>query len=244
MLPRKLESIAQELRRKGNTPSDKVLRIAQRGIWSLNLSPHVNLGKRVIVDLDAPPEPPKGMLDLAVRRAELRDVPALTAVVGSDAGLFRERLERGDYGYVAELDGGPSGQPELVCYTWFHRGPTPFEEERTLFAPWRLDASTFWSYDAMTREDVRSSGTFAKVFRIALRELFERHGAKRIRGNIDHVNDASLQVHRRLGFRTIGTVTSVVVPGLKWLLWEGDGVKPTQRVLPRGSDFALAFPLS
>jgi hypothetical protein len=132
---------------------------------------------------------------------------------------------------------------EIVCYTWFHRGPAPFDEEQTLFANWGLDASSFWSYDAMTREDVRSSGTFAKVFAIGLRELFEVHGAKRVVGYIDHINDASLQVHRRFGFKPIGKVISLAVPGFKWLLWEGNGVR-RHRLLRRESDFALHFPLA
>jgi hypothetical protein len=252
-LAEKVGHVAEELRRKGNPPSDKLLRIVQRGIWSLKLPPHVNLGQRVVVELDVPPRPPKGMRDLLVRPAEPRDVPGLSAVVGADPALFRERLERGDLGYVGELVAptGPGASRagaaptthEIVCYTWFHRGPTPFDEERTLFASLGLDAWTFWSYDAMTREDVRSSGTFAKVFAVGLRELFGVHGARRVLGYIDHINDASLQVHWRFGFKPIGRVTSVAVPGFKWLLWEGNGMK-RHRLLLRDSDFALHFPLA
>jgi hypothetical protein len=227
--------IVEELRRKGNTPADKVLRVAQRGIWSIK-SPNVNLGKVIVVDLRSPPEASHGMADLLVRRAELADVPALSAVDGSDPAIFQRRLADEDLGYVGQLD------DEILCYTWFHRGPRPFEEDRGKFAPLDLEESTFWSYDAMTRPDVRSSGIFPKVFRHALRDIFHVHGAKRILGSIDHINDASLGVHKRLGFRTIGSVTSLVVPGFKWLRWEAGGAPLRQRVLRRQSDFVLYFP--
>ena len=59
--------IVEELRRKGNTPADKVLRVAQRGIWSIK-SPNVNLGKVIVVDLRSPPEASHGMADWLVRR--------------------------------------------------------------------------------------------------------------------------------------------------------------------------------
>ena len=233
-LAKKLSVVTEELKRKGNSPSDKVLRIAQRGMLSVGLSPRVNLARCVIVELVKAPEIGRGLSDLDVRRAGPDDIPGLCAVVGAEDSLFRARLGRGDLGFVGAIDG------EILCYTWFHPGPTSFEEDSTIFAPWAVEESAFWSYDAMTRPDARTSGVFVKVFKTALRDLFAVHGARRVQGFIHHTNEMSLTVHQRLGFATVGSVTALALPGVKWLHWENRG-KSHQRLLSRDSDFALRF---
>jgi hypothetical protein len=51
-------------------------------------------------------------------------------------------------------------------------------------------------------------------------------------------NRLSRTLHQRLGFTTIGRVTALGVPGLKWLRWEGRG-RTCRWLLPRNSDLAL-----
>jgi hypothetical protein len=161
------------------------------------------------------------------------DVPAVAVLDDRRQGLFQERLRRGDLVYVGELEG------EIVCATCFHPGPSPFDEEKTTFARWRLDEpSTFWSYDAMARPAVRSLGVVAKLFSVALAEVFGPRGGRRVRGFIHHWNQPSILLHLRMGFRVLGTLTAVGIPGLKWLRWECGGTT-RQWVLPRRSDLAL-----
>jgi hypothetical protein len=135
--------------------------------------------------------------------------------------------------YLGQLDN------DVICHTCFHRGPTPFEEERAILAPWALeDASTFWSYDASARLEIRSTGVVAKLLQLALREIFDVHGGRRVRGFIHDRNHPSLILHERMGFTTIGVVTAVGLSRLKWVRWESGG-RIRRWLLPRNSDFAL-----
>lgn len=240
---RRFAGVVEELRRPGVTTGDRLFRLTQRTLRSTGLAPHVDVNRCVIVDLTAPPKVARGLSDLVVRRGEERDVPAFCAIDATPHELARARLARGDIVYVGQLDG------ELVAHTWFHHGPTPFEEERRLFAVWQLDASTFWSYHGVALPEYRTSGVFAKLFQIGLRELFEKEGAKHVQGFIHHWNEPSIAMHLRLGFVVIGTVTAVVLPTHKWVRWESaDGARDRapravrQWLLRRGSDFALSFP--
>jgi hypothetical protein len=231
-LGRKLAGLAQELR--DDVPvAEKLFRLARRSTHSLRLSPALSVERGVLVELEQPPPRTRGLADLLVRRAQEGDIVGIAAIDNRDTALFRARLANGDLVYLGQLDS------DIVCATCFHRGPTPFDEERAMYAPWALeDASTFWSYDAMARVEIRALGVVAKLFEIALREVFEVHGARRIRGCIHDSNRLSLLLHERLGFTVIGKVTTVGVPGVKWLRWRGSG-GTRQWLLPRKSDFAL-----
>ncbi len=234
-LRRKLASFTAEMRRPGTSHGDRLVHAAGRSLHLLGLAPRVDVTRRIIVEISTPPPPPRGFADLVVRRGNEGDIDGLCSIVGEDPAVLRRRFAYGDLVYVGQLG------DQLICHTWFHPGPTPFEEERLACASWALDATTFWSFDAMTRPDFRSMGVFVKLFQLALREVFELHGAHRVQGFIYQANSASLAVHARLGFKAIGTVTTVVLPGLKWLQWKGSG-RSRQWVLPRGSDFALQLP--
>jgi hypothetical protein len=230
-----LAGVVEELRREGVSPGDRLLRLAQRTLRSTGLAPHVDVNRCVIIDLTAPPKVASGFSDLVVRRGEERDVPAVCAIDATPQALARARLARGDVVYVGEIDGA------LVCHTWFHRGPAPFDEERRLFAVWRLDASTFWSYHGVALPEYRTSGVYAKLLQVALRELFDNERASHVQGFIHHWNEPSIAMHARLGFSILGTVTAVALPTHKWLRWEGPGIS-RRWLLRRGSDFALSFP--
>jgi GNAT superfamily N-acetyltransferase len=232
----KLDGLSEEWRRRGNSRRDKLLRVTQRSVRALGLEPAFEIGRCRIVELTKTPKLMRGFSDLTARLATHRDIPGLSSVVGADPVLLRARFDRGDLCHVGEVEG------QILCHTWFHPGPKPFEEERAMFARWAVDATTFWSYDAMTRPEARSAGIFVKVFSVALRAAFEVHGARRIQGFIHHTNEASLMMHERLGFAVLGTVTSVALPGVKWVEWHGGGVAK-RWVLRRNGDFAMSFPL-
>jgi hypothetical protein len=232
MLPRKLEGLARELR-EDSPASEKLFRVAQKGLRSLGLHPAFSIERCVIVELRQPPKATRGLSDLLIRRATERDIPALVKLDNRDAGLLKTRLDRGDLLYLGQLG------EDVVCCTCFYRGPAPFDDERSSIARWALGAaSTFWSYDAMAPLEMRSAGVVAKLFQVALRELFEAHGCRLVRGFIHDWNQPSLMLHQRLGFTTTGRATAVAVPGLKWLRWETSG-RGRQWLLPRNSDFAL-----
>ncbi|HLK90107.1 MAG TPA: hypothetical protein VKZ18_09435 [Polyangia bacterium] len=234
-LRRRFEHLTEELSRDDNSLGDKVLRIAQRGTVALGLSPRVSINRLMIVETSSPPKPFRGMRDVIVRRATERDVGVLCTIDDGDPARIRGWLARGDLAYVAELDG------EVVCHTWFHPGPTPFEGDRAVCADWALDAGTFWSFKGASRADVRESGLFVKLFQEALREVFEVHGARRVQGFIAHTNHPSLIMHERLGFTIPGSFLAIGVGGLKWIRWDGGG-RTRQWLLPRASSTAIPLP--
>ena len=231
-LARKIAGLTEELRRRDNTPVDKLFRVAQKTARALHLTPGLNIARCVIVECTQPPKATRGLSDLRVRRGEERDVAALADVDKRDPDFFRARLAKGDFVYLGQLGG------QVLCHTWFHRGPSSFEEERAVFAPWALDASSFWSYDAMTRLEARRFGVAAKLLQVALGDIFALHGAQRVRGFIYDDNHPSLILHQRMGFTTLGTVTALALPGVKWVRWESGGAR-RQWLLRRNSEFAL-----
>jgi RimJ/RimL family protein N-acetyltransferase len=234
-LRKKIASLTAELRRPGSSRGDRLIHIAGRSLHALGIAPRVDVDRRLIVELSAPPKPPRGFADLIVRRGVEGDIAGLCSIAGDDPAKLARRFARGDLVYVGQLG------EQLICHTWFHSGPTPFDEERLGCADWALDATTFWSFDAMTRPEFRATGVFVKMFQLALREVFEVHGAHRVQGFIFQTNHASLAMHARLGFAVIGTVTTVALPGVKWLRWKGSG-RTRQWLLRRGGDFALQLP--
>lgn len=231
-LSSKLAGLGAELRRPGATAAGKLFRITQRAARALHLAPAFNLARCVIVETDRAPRPTRGLADLIVRRGEERDVPALASVDGRDPAHFRARLARGDLVYLAQLD------DEILCHSWLHRGPSSFDEERSIFARWALDDATFWSYDAMTRPEARLSGVAARLFEVMLRDVFAVHGARRVRGFIYDDNRPSLLLHERMGFTAVATVTALALPLVKWVRWES-GATRRQWLLRRDSDLAL-----
>jgi hypothetical protein len=235
-LERTLAGLAEEWARPETSIPDKLLRIAQRGAQTAGLAPTIGIGRCVIVELTEAPRPMRGFSDLEVRRAAAADVPQMCRLDNADPALYRARLDRGDMAYVGLVDG------EVLCQTWFHRGPTSFDEERSSFVRWALDPASCWSYDAMTRADARASGVFVKLFQHALREVLALPGVRRIQGFIHHANEPSLKMHQRLRFSVLGTLTTLAIPGLKWVHWSGGGVT-RQWLVRREGDLSLRFPV-
>jgi hypothetical protein len=231
-LAHKLSGLVDVL--KGDAPAkEKLFLLARSGSKSLHLAPALSVERCVVVEAQQPPKMTRGLSDLVIRRAEEADIPAVAALDSRPPALFRKRLARGDFVYLGQLDG------KTVCHTCYHQGPTPFEEERRTLALWALeDASTFWSYDAWAPVELRTAGVVAKLFVKSLNELFNAHGARRVRGFIHDWNKPSRILHERMGFTTLGTVTAVGLAGMKWVRWESGG-HARRWVVPRNSDFAL-----
>lgn len=228
----KLSAVARKLREPGPAGA-KLFRAMRKSTHSLGLAPTITVERAVMVEARQPPKPTRALSDLAIRRAGPADVPALAALDDRAASLLEARLASGDLIYLGQLD------EEVVCATCFHRGPAPFDEERAIFARWALeDDTTFWSYDAMAPAPMRALGVVAKLFEVALEEVFDLHRARQVRGFIYDWNRLSLLLHERMGFSVIATVTAVGLPGVKWLRWESDG-RSRQWVLRRNSEFAL-----
>jgi hypothetical protein len=224
-----------ELARTDRSVADKALLVTQRILDRTGLEPRVTVSRRVIVETRSPPNPFRGMRDLLVRRGSARDVDALSTIDDTDPQLVRDRLARGELAYVGEVDG------EVLCHTWFHAGPAPFDEDRASCTGWALDDATYWSFNGASRADARTSGVFVKLFQEALRDVFEGHGAKRVQGFILDRNRQSIVMHERMGFTILGTLFTAAVGPLKWLRWTSGG-KSRQWVLARNDQQPLAFP--
>jgi hypothetical protein len=227
--------IRAELARPDRSVADKALLVTQRILDRTGLEPRVTVSRRVIVEIRSPPKPFRGMRDLVVRRGAEGDVDALSTIDDTEPQLVRDRLARGELAYVGAVDG------EILCHTWFHAGPAPFEEDRSSCTGWALDDVTYWSFNGASRADARSSGVFVKLFQEALRDVFEGHGAKRVQGFILDRNQQSITMHERMGFTILGTLFTAAVGPMKWLRWTS-GETSRQWLLARDEVQPLAFP--
>ena len=211
----KLEVLLQQLRRADFSPADKLVLFTQRALSGVGLDEHITVARQLAYELLTPPKVMRGLRDLVVRQGDMGDLDGLCAVEKTDPLRVRERFDRGDVVFIGQLGG------QLLCHVWFHRGPHPFDEDQRIYASWELTHENFWSYAAAATQEAKASGVFVKVFQTALQDLFLNQGAQRVQCLVRHTNDRSVLLHERLGFRRVGTITGVLVPGLKWLHWDG-----------------------
>ena len=230
---RHLQFVRDELRRDDASLGEKLLHVADRASRALRLAPHVSVNRRIFVQIEKPPAVTRGLRDLVIRHGTLADLEPLATIDDTDRALVRDRFARGDLAYVGELDGA------ILCHTWFHRGPTPFEEDREHAAAWGLDADTYWSYNGAATTAARSSGVFVKMFQIALQELFGTYAAVQVQGFIRDDNQQSLIMHDRLGFSAPGALSTVVLPFARWHRWEGGG--STRQWITRGANGEIVW---
>lgn len=215
-LRERVREIQHDLQRTDLSSGDKAVMAARRVLGACHLDQHVWVGRQVFFELREPPKIMRGLRDLVVRRGHPGEIDALHRIDGDPPSLIRQRFLRGDLLFVGQLDG------ELLCQTWFHRGPQAFDEDTLRWATWDLEQGTFWSYAAAANQLARTSGVFVKVFQTALCSLFNEAGTRRVVCMVKHLNDASMTMHERLGFRRIGIMTHALVPGLKWLRWDDE----------------------
>jgi hypothetical protein len=213
----KLQHAGREVLRKDVSASERAVRLGQRLVNAGHLDPHVSIKRNVIVELTTPPKEIRALRDLIVRRGGERDVESLATIDDTPPELVRARLARGDLAYLGLIGG------KVVCKTWFHRGPAPFDEDRDAIVAWALAPSAFWSYNGAAAPDAMATGFFIKMFVVGLRELFEQEKATQILGYIRDNNAPSLALHDRLGFARAGTLITVNLPAVKWVHWRGRG---------------------
>jgi hypothetical protein len=213
----RLGRFRHELARTDIDGRARALHIAKLSLDATGVSSLIGLSHERLYELTVAPKQFRGLRDLTVRVAGPADLTALAAVAHTPPELIRNRFAQGDFAYVGELDG------RMLVHTWFHRGPEPFGEDQPLFPRWALPADMFWSYHAFTLPEARTSGVFVKVFQIALHDLFTLHGATRVRGLVRASNVASIKLHERTGFRLLGNIVAVAVPGARLVSWRGDG---------------------
>jgi hypothetical protein len=232
----KLQHAGREVLRKDVSAGERALRLGQRLVSAGRLDPRVSIKRNVVVELTKPPMEIRAMRDLVVRRAGEMELDTVASLSDTPPELMRARVTSGDRPYVGVLG------DKIVCKTWFHQGPAPFEEDRDTLVSWTLEPSAFWSYDAAAAPDAMSTGFFIKVFVVGLRELFETDKATRVLGCIRDTNGPSLKVHDRLGFTRVGILTTVNLPGIKWVHWQGRG-GPRRQWVWRANSLAFSVPI-
>lgn len=218
-LRRKRATLLRELGREELEPNDRRLHLAELVLKASRLERLLTIRNERIYELTVAPKPMRGMSDLTVRLAVRADAGALARLSETPEGLIRKRLKRGDLAYIGEIDG------ELLAQSWFHRGPEPFPEDQPEFPPWEIPEDAYWSYHAFTRLDARRKGVFVKVFYAALHELLGVRGAKRVRCMVNAANTASIALHERSGFKKLGDILTVSVPGARLLTWQDGASK-------------------
>jgi len=236
LIRNKLDTLETQLRRDDLAPLDRGIIVAQRTLAGLGLARSFDVRRHKILELQAPPVVARGFRDLLIRTASVSDAEAIGAVKGTDPALIAARLRQGDLAYVGILE------DRVLCHVFFHRGPAPFVEDEPTMGRWALGADTFWSFDAATTPDSRSSGIFVKVFQTALAALFAEQGAQRILCRVDIAHRPSIALHHHLGFRTRGRILTAASPAANLVSWLGPA--PRTWVLRRGCRTAIALPPS
>jgi RimJ/RimL family protein N-acetyltransferase len=230
----KLDRLREELNRDGLDRTTRALRVAELVLVAARVAPAIAIVHERFYQLSSPPPQFRGLRDLTVRIAGPADAATLAELDTTRAQVDR-RFARGDLVYVGELDG------RVLAQVWLHRGPEPFDEDAALLARWAMPADTFWSYGAYALPEARLSGVFVKVFQTALRAALTTHGAARVQCRVKAANARSITLHERTGFRLLGTIAAIAVPGARILSWQGDG--GTRHWLQRrGRDSVLAMP--
>lgn len=223
--------------RDDESGADRAIRITGRALSVLGLSSHTYVSRRIAYELTSPPALLRGFRDLVIRLGGVEDAIAMSAINHTPTSLIHERLARGDAVFLGELDG------RILCHSWFHPGPSPFDEHRPTYPSWRLAPDAYWSYDAATTAEARTSGVFVKVFQQALRVLFDDRRAGRVQCFVRHTNQNAILLHERLGFRRLGAITVVAAARVKWLCWT-DPHGSRHWVIPRRRELVLPMPPS
>jgi len=212
----KLGRLRNELVRRDLPLPDKATNLMEKTLKAMHLWPKVLVGRELFYELRSPPPEFRGLRDLTARRGSAEEAAAISAVGAADPKLVAGRFAQGDLVFLGELD------RRILAHVWFHRGPTPFAEDEPDYPSWDVPAGSYWSYDAMSVMEARSSGVFVKAFQRGLRALFLEHGATVVRCRVKSTNLASIALHERMGFRRLGTLSVFSLAGLREFYWDGE----------------------
>jgi acetyltransferase (GNAT) family protein len=235
----KLDRLRSELARDDLDRTGRALHVAGLSLTAVRLWPALAVAHERFYELNTPPKQFRGLRDLRIRLAVPDDAAALSALDGTDAGHFIDRLARGDLGYVGEHEG------RLLAHSWFHRGPASFDDDAPLLPRWHVPADSYWSYNAFTLPEARTSGVFVKLFQTALRELLVDRGAARVRCRVKVANAPSVALHERFGFTPLGTLIAIAVPRARLLWWQstsGDRSQDRRWIERRDRTSVMTFP--
>lgn len=157
----------------------------------------------VEMDLAAPPgdeADPSG-----IRWSTPADLDGL-AVCGRDPATIRARLERGARAAVLEANGRP------VAFEWYQT-----ERHASEIYDWlrvRLPPRCVFGFDAVVLPEFRGRGCIAKVRSFARRE-YAGAGFERLLGGFLFLNRSALRASRKSGFRPVGRIFCLRLPGLQ-----------------------------
>ncbi len=226
-LARARDHVLSALRDDGLRQDEKLVFVAERALDVAGLGRKLGVDINYFFELRRAPAPLRGLRDLIVRRATVRDTAGIGAIDRTSPAQIAQRLARGDDCWVGELAGA------LLCMVWLHRGPAPFCEDEGPLGRWLIGADSVWSYHAVARTDARQSGAFVKVFQRALEDALAQPGVGRVVCRIKHTNLASRSLHERLGFRRLGRLISVRTPYARYLGWHKEGARGVRSVVGR-----------
>jgi len=212
----KLRRLRSELTRRDLPFPDRATNLVETTLKAMHLWPNVLVGRELFYELRSPPPELRGLGDLTARRGSAEEAAAICAVDAADPKLIAGRFAQGDLVFLGELD------RRILAHVWFHRGPTPFAEDEPDYPSWDVPAGSYWSYDALSVMEARSSGVFVKAFQRGLRALFLEHGAGLVRCRVKSTNLASIALHERMGFRRLGTLSVFSLAGLREFYWDGE----------------------
>ena len=126
---------------------------------------------------------------------------------GFAVGDARPLLARGDVCYAGFIDGVP------VCSAWYSLGP--LLQFGAMIAPpeW-----AYWGHRVHTNSAFRGRNFQTAIKSVAFEDFVSR-GYREILNSIEWTNDASLRLHRRLGYRRIGRIyfTGTEHRGVTWI---------------------------
>jgi len=131
----------------------------------------------------------------------------LRAMPYRDEAVLEDRFSRGGRCLVAQLNG------DLAGFLWFSHGDYLEDEVRCLFRPEPAETSV-WDYDVYVADRYRLSPVFLKLWQEANSRL-HAEGFRESFSRISAFNPSSHGSHARLGAKTIGWATFVVIGSLQ-----------------------------
>ena len=152
-----------------------------------------------------PPTPSRPSASSSVRQITPSDpiVPRFPR----PAAVLAQRFENGDICFVAEQ------KTRFAGFIWFARQAYEEDEVRCRYVLTDAQRSV-WDYDIYIEPEFRIGRTFSRLWETANQTL----SAQGVRWSISRIsafNTTSLAVHSRLGIRTLGTGTFIVLGGIQ-----------------------------
>lgn len=145
---------------------------------------------------------------MKVRRATREDLPALEEYFDCGSHV-RRRFERGDTCLITVAG------DEICAGIWLAVGPTQYEEDwEMLRCRFVLPPGSAWTYDGKGTRLGAWGGLMAQVPQVLLEA-----GVQHVYTIMDYNNRASIEGHKRLGYRSVGFITCLRACGAAFRLY-------------------------